>query len=727
MSIDAIWDLVSAGSYHDPHALLGVHPSDGRDQHPQHVVVRALRPFASCVDAELDTGEIIPLTHRYEGIWEGRFDARPRGTYTLRARYSDSSENVRIDPYQFEPTIGADDLAAFDSGHHEQLWRVLGAHARTIANIDGVAFTVWAPHARAVRIIGDLNGWNGRLDAMRSMGSSGVWEIFLPNAKPGVLYKYEILTAAGTWIQKIDPMAQLAETPPRTASVVTASDYRWSDGEWLAARSSTDPHSGRISVYELHLGSWRPGLNYRSVADPLIDYVQKLGFTHVEFLPLAEHPFGGSWGYQVTGYYAPTSRYGNPDDLRYLIDRLHDAGIGVIMDWVPGHFPKDEWGLARFDGEPLYEHADPRRGEHPDWGTFIFDYGNPRVRNFLVANALYWFEEFHVDGLRVDAVASMLYLDYSRGPGQWEPNVFGGNENLEARAFLQDVTTRAYRRNPGILMIAEESTSYPGVTALTSHNGLGFGFKWNMGWMNDTLRYIEQDPMWRSDHHGLLTLPLTYAWSEHYILPISHDEVVHGKGSLYEKMPGDRDKKLANLRAFLALMWAHPGKQLLFMGQEFGQPSEWNESSGVDWAASTWSGHEDLLILVSALNRVQRDYSALWEGDNDSSRFTWLDGSDAAGNTISFLRRNSNGNEIAVIINFSGVTHEGYRMALPRAGRWGEIVNTDARMFGGKGTGNYGSILAENSPWLGQPASAVLTVPALSALFLTPLGDTDAQ
>ena len=716
--IDETLRTVATGSYHDPHSVLGIHPTSTESENTSWVV-RALRPLAQSVRVLHADGSVFELSHIAHGVWEGTSPLFPQLPYTVDACYPDGSHWQVVDPYQFAPTIADSDLNAFDHGRHEELWKILGSHQKIVDGTSGTAFSVWAPHARAVRVVGDFNGWDGTLHGLRSMGSSGVWELFVPGTAAEMLYKYDILTAAGTWVRKIDPMAQYAQTPPDTASRTTISSYEWADTEWLQQRNTSNPHLKRLSIYELHLGSWRPGLNYRTIAEPLIEYIRELGFTHVEFLPLAEHPFGGSWGYQVTGYYAPTSRYGSPDDLRYLIDRLHGAGIGVIMDWVPGHFPKDDWGLARFDGEPLYEHGDPRRGEHPDWGTYIFDYGNPRVRNFLVANALYWLEEFHVDGLRVDAVASMLYLDYSRSHGEWEPNVHGGNDNLEARAFLTELTTTAYRRNPGVLMIAEESTSYPGITTMTSQGGLGFGFKWNMGWMHDTLHYIQEDPLWRGQHHGLLTLPMSYAWSENYILPISHDEVVHGKGSLLTRMPGTAEQKIANVRVFLAAMWTQPGKQLLFMGQEFGQPSEWSESLGTEWGVLELPAHRGVWALVQALNTLQSEYPALWSRDNDPAGFEWIDGSDSKNNVVSFLRKGTHGDCVAVIMNFSGLTHTGYRLGLPRPGRWEEILNTDATVFGGFGQGNNGSVNAQSEPWTGQPASVLLTLPALSAIVLT--------
>ncbi|MEG9492284.1 MAG: 1,4-alpha-glucan branching protein GlgB, partial [Microbacterium aurum] len=610
---DEILDTVATGSYHAPHDVLGPHRlPDGT------WVIRTRRPMARTVTAELDDGTAVTLAHVRSGVWEGTTPHQPRA-YEIVATYDGAPDFRADDPYRHLPSLGEMDQYLIGEGRHEELWRVLGAHVRHYDGVSGVSFAVWAPHARAVRVTGDFNAWDGQGHALRSLGSSGVWELFVPGLGAGTTYKYEILTHRGEWILKADPMAQWAEVPPATGSVVTESTYTWGDAEWLARRASGDVLSQPMSTYELHLGSWRPGLGYRDAADPLIDYLTEVGYTHVEFLPLAEHPFGGSWGYQVSGYYAPTSRFGTPDDLRYLIDRLHQAGFGVIMDWVPGHFPKDAFALARFDGEALYEHPDPRRGEHKDWGTLIFDYGRNEVRNFLVANALYWLEEFHVDGLRVDAVASMLYLDYSREAGEWEPNIHGGRENLEAIRFLQEVNATAYKRYPGIAMIAEESTSYPGVTAPTSAGGLGFGLKWNMGWMNDSLEYIKRDPMYRSHHEGDLSFSFVYAFSEHFVLPISHDEVVHGKGTLFTRMPGDHWQKLANTRAFLAYMWGHPGKQLLFMGQDFGQLSEWSEGRGLDWWMLDQPPHRQLLDFVGALNRVYRENAPLWARDSDGS------------------------------------------------------------------------------------------------------------
>lgn len=707
---DQLLDAVAAGTHHDPHAVLGIHPDADAEGTPTWTI-RARRPLARGVTAVFEDGTRVPLEHVRGGIWEGTRTGS-RGPYTLAASYPQGPDYVSDDPYRHSPTIGELDLHLIAEGRHEELWRVLGAHEREHEGAMGTAFTVWAPNARAVRVVGAFNGWDGQGHAMRSMGGSGVWELFIPGIGQGTTYKFEIRSRGGEWALKADPMARFAEVPPATASVVVGSAYTWGDGAWLAERAKSAPVSRPMSVYELHFGSWRQGLSYRDAVDPLIDYITGQGFTHVELLPLAEHPFGGSWGYQVTGYYAPTSRFGHPDDLRHLIDRLHQAGIGVIMDWVPGHFPKDAFALARFDGEPLYEHPDPRRGEHRDWGTYIFDYGRNEVRNFLVANALYWFEEFHVDGLRVDAVASMLYLDYSREEGEWAPNVHGGRENLEAIRFLQEVNATAYKRYPGIAMIAEESTSFPGVTAPTSQAGLGFGFKWNMGWMNDSLQYIKRDPLYRSHHEGEMSFSFVYAFSENYVLPISHDEVVHGKGSLFARMPGDHWQQLANMRAFLAYQWGHPGKQLLFMGQEFGQLSEWSDARSLDWWLLDQPTHAQLHGFVAALNRVYRDHAALWARDGDGAAFTRLGGPKWNPNVIAFARRDWHGNTVVVAANFSGTPISSYELDLPESGVWHEILNTDAQVYGGSGVGNLGVVHA------GAGGRASLVLPPLGVLWL---------
>jgi 1,4-alpha-glucan branching enzyme len=694
-----------------PHDWLGQHQlPDGAGW-----VVRAVRPLAKTVTAIQADGTRLPFTHLADGLWQA---LAPAGAaYDILTSYDGGPDWLAGDPYRFVPSVGEIDLYLWAEGRHEQIWHVLGAHHRPHEEVAGTSFSVWAPHAQAVRVVGDFNSWSGLSHAMRRLDDNGVWELFVPGLGPGSTYKFEILTQAGVWVTRADPMARYTEVPPKTASVVGQTRYEWHDSTWLHQRASHDPHNSAMSIYELHLGSWRPGLGYRELADQLIEYIHELGFTHVEFLPVAEHPYGPSWGYQVTGYYAPTSRFGHPDDFKYLVDRLHQASIGVIVDWVPAHFPKDEWALANFDGQPLYEHSDPRLGEHPDWGTLVFDFGHSQVRNFLVANALYWLEEFHVDGLRVDAVASMLYLDYSRKDGEWLPNEHGGRENLRAISFLQEVNATAYKRNPGIVMIAEESTSWAGVTGRTGDNGLGFGLKWNMGWMHDSLEYMHENPMWRAHHHDKLTFSFVYAWSESFLLPISHDEVVHGKGSLLAKMPGDQWQKLANLRAYLAYMWAHPGKQLLFMGSEFGQPSEWSEQRGLDWWILDQPAHQGLSRLVSSLNRVYRDNAALWEQDNTPAGFEMLT-NDAPANVLSFVRWSASGEAMVCAVNFGGNPVGPYRIGMPFAGRWDEVINTDAEEFGGSGVGNYGSVVASDEPWDGRPASVELTLPPLAALWL---------
>ena len=699
------------GRHPQPHATLGQHPLD------DGFIIRVIRPLADSVTAIRADGSRVPLTHLADGLWQG-FATGGGQSYRVETTYSNGPDWVTDDPYRFVSSVGEVDLYLWGQGRHEQLWQVFGSHFRPHEDVVGTSFSVWAPHAKAARVLGDFNGWYGLGHAMRRLDDNGVWELFVPGLTPGTSYKFELLTADGNWVQRADPMARYTEIPPATASKVGQTLYEWGDTDWMRRRAERDPHNSPMSVYELHVGSWRPGLDYRSLADELIPYLLETAFTHVEFMPLAEHPFGGSWGYQVTGYYAPTSRFGHPDDLRYLIDRLHQADIGVIMDWVPAHFPKDEWALANFDGQPLYEHSDPRRGEQRDWGTLVFNFGDSQVRNFLVANASYWLEDFHIDGLRVDAVASMLYLDYSREADDWLPNVNGGRENLEAISFLQEVNATAYKRNPGIVMIAEESTAWPGVTKPTGGSGLGFGLKWNMGWMHDSLAYMEENPMYRSYHHNEITFSMVYAFTESFLLPISHDEVVHGKGSLLHKMPGDQWQKLANLRAYLAFMWSHPGKQLLFMGSEFGQPSEWSEERGLDWWILDQPIHRGLLTLVSQMNRVYRDHPSLWSRDNDPGGFEWIDASDSEHNAVSYLRWDNQDNPIAVLMNFGGNAVGPYRIGLPFAGTWEEILNTDAVEYGGSGVGNFGAVEATDIPWAGRPASAEVTLPPLAGLWL---------
>nr|WP_218852641.1 1,4-alpha-glucan branching protein GlgB [Spelaeicoccus albus] len=710
---------LAGGNHHDPHRLLGAHQDDGV------VTFRTVKHLASTVTA-VTPDDVVPLEHVQDGLWAGSYrpDDGRIPDYRLRVTYPDGTENEVDDPYRFLPTVGEVDRYLIGEGRHETLWEVLGAHVRrypgVLGDVDGTAFAVWAPSAQSVRVVGAFNDWNGITHPMRSLGASGVWELFIPGVGAGTVYKYEILGSDGTWKQKADPMAQGTEVPPATGSVVTASRYEFADDEWMSARSSRDPHNAPMSTYEVHLGSWRLGLDYRQLAVELVDYVTRLGFTHVEFMPVAEHPFGGSWGYQVTSYYAPTARFGHPDEFRHLVDALHRTGIGVILDWVPAHFPKDDFALAKFDGGPLYEHPDPRRGEQPDWGTLIFDYGRREVRGFLVANALYWMSEFHIDGLRVDAVASMLYLDYSRGEGEWTPNARGGRENLEAIDFLKEVTATCYRLHPGTVMIAEESTAFPGVTAPTDAGGLGFGLKWNMGWMHDTLEYVAQDPMYRSYHHDKLTFSIVYAFSENFVLPISHDEVVHGKGSLLRKMPGDRWKQLAGVRSFLAYQWAHPGKQLIFMGTEFGQEAEWSEEHGLDWWLTDDPRHSGVQRLVADMNAVYSASPALYGQDNSAAGFEWLDGADAERNVVSFVRWSRTGQALVCIANFAGLPYEGYRVALPFGGSWDERLNSDAEAYGGSGVGNDGPIEAVTGTYLGKPAYADIRIPPLGVLYLTP-------
>src|SRR5690349_3760943 len=621
---------------------------------------------------------------------------------------------------QVSPALGELDLHLFGEGKHEEIYKKLGAHVVKQGRTRGVAFAVWAPQAASVSVAGDFNGWDGREHHMRRIANSGVWELFVPQLTPGMLYKFEIRTLAGQKILKADPYAQHAEAPPNTSSIIYESKYKFRDTKWLNARAAREHWRQPLSIYEVHFGSWRRKVEddkrpftYREMAEPLANYVNEMGFTHVEFLPLKEHPYGPSWGYQVTYYYAPSARYGEPDDLRYLIDYLHQRGIGVIMDWVPAHFPKDAWALGRFDGSALYEHLDPRKGEHPDWGTYIFNYGRNEVRNFLMANALYWFKEFHIDGLRVDAVASMLYLDYSRKEGEWEPNVFGGRENLEAISFLKELNEVTHRECPGTMMIAEESTAWPAVSHPVYLGGLGFDFKWNMGWMHDTLKYFQTDPFFRAGNHNSLTFGLVYAWSENFILPFSHDEVVHMKGSLLNKMPGSEEQKFATLRALYAYMWAHPGKKLLFMGGEFGQWREWTETESLDWHLLDSPLHSGLQRLVRDLNRVYVDRDALWHADGEASGFEWIDVDNAAENIVAFIRRSAtpeSGKDLICVCNFSAVARPGYNLRLPPERSYKLILNTDQKEFGGREEDSIRDLNLES-------ASAVIDLPPLTTLW----------
>jgi len=748
-------DALARREHGQPHAVLGAHPVDGG------VVVRAFRPAAKKVSVKPAKGKTRELAQIHPaGIFEGTLDgAELPLRYKLKVDYGSDEKFTLEDPYAFSPTLGELDLHLIGEGRHEELYDRLGSHVRSMSigshpPVDGTAFAVWAPAARAVSVVGDFNSWDGRLHAMRTMGSGGIWELFLPGVGAGARYKYEIMTADLELNLKADPFAQETELPPKTASVVTESQHRWSpeDARFLELRRESLPLSEPVSIYEVHLGSWRlnalednRSLSYLELADELSSYVTDLGFTHIELLPVMAHPFSGSWGYQVTGYYAPTPRYGSPDDLRGFVDRLHARGIGVILDWVPAHFPRDQFALAQFDGSALYEHADPRRGAHPDWGTLVFNFGRHEVRNFLISNALFWLREYHVDGIRVDAVASMLYLDYSRRPGEWMPNEFGGREDLEAVEFLSELNEVIYGREPGIISAAEESTAWPGVSRPVYLGGLGFGFKWNMGWMHDTLAYFQQDPLYRRFHHHELTFSLMYAFSENFILPLSHDEVVHGKGSLYTKMAGaDHWQKLANLRALYAYMWAHPGKKLLFMGSELAQPAEWSHERSLDWHLLEAPEHAGIQSLIRDLNHAYRKEPALWELDSDPAGFYWLEPNDADNNVVAFARtsqpddsragwvgpdsdagRGAGGKReservVVFIANLSPVPRYGYRLGLPRSARWREAINTDSSYYGGSDVGNLGGVEPEPIPWHDQPFSAELTLPPLAAVWLVP-------
>jgi 1,4-alpha-glucan branching enzyme len=728
-------ELVVAGRHGDPHRVLGLHEGVVRAYRPDATKMRLL---VGSLPSVVDMKMIHPA-----GVFEARLDTDSQidtgddsVAYELEAVYARGGDETTYrfcDPYRSWPTLGEMDLHLFGEGRHHRLWEVLGSHCRVHDGMAGVAFAVWAPNAQAVRVVGDWNFWDGRVHPMRSLGSSGVWELFIPGVEPGSRYKYELVAADERVILKTDPMAFAMEHPPATASIVVGdSAHSWADEGWLEDRSKTDLLHFPVAIYEMHLGSWRytddgnggrRPLSYAELSQELPGYLAELGFTHVEFLPVAEHPFSGSWGYQVSGYYAPTSRFGSPDDFRGLVDALHQAGIGVIVDWVPAHFPKDEFALARFDGTALYEHSDPRQGEHQDWGTLIFNFGRNEVRNFLLANALFWIEQFHVDGLRVDAVASMLYLDYSREPGQWVPNKFGGRENLDAVSFLKDVNETVFGLYPGATVMAEESTAWPGVSRPTYLGGLGFGFKWNMGWMHDTLDYFHYDPVHRRYHHGELTFGLIYAWSENFVLPLSHDEVVHGKGSLLNKMPGDRWQQLANLRALYAWMWAHPGKQLLFMGAELAPEREWNHEQELDWwILDQWDAHRGVRDLLRGLNRAYREVPALWERDESPEGFQWIDADDSDQSVVSFLRLRAGGGcegSLVCVANLTPVPRYDYRIGFPTGGRWREILNTDAAEWGGSGVGNMGGVGAEEHPWHGRPYSARLTLPPLGVLWFT--------
>jgi 1,4-alpha-glucan branching enzyme len=685
--------------------------------------VRCFRPGAQAVEC-LPTGETPALAMQSLGV-EGFFALKLSRFSDYQLRWQEG-QNLRCqaDAYSFGPLLDEGELQAFAAGNHYRLWRLLGAHLQSVRGVQGSRFALWAPNAKRVSVVGDFNHWDGRVHPMRCR--QGVWEIFLPQVGAGAHYQFEVLGADGTLRLKSDPLAFFSQHGPQHASLLTAaSTHQWADGPWMQQRTQRAAETVPMSVYEVHLSSWRlasdaqRSLSYRELATALVGHVQSLGFSHVEFMAVAEHPFTGSWGYQVTGYYAPSSRLGSPDEFRQLVDAFHQAGIGVIVDWVPAHFPKDEHGLGRFDGSALYEHADPRQGEHPDWGTLIFNYGRNEVRNFLVANALYWLEEFHIDGLRVDAVASMLYRDYSRKPWAWVPNHLGGRENLEAIAFLRELNTQAYLRHPGCCIIAEESTAFDGVTREVHHGGLGFGLKWNMGWMHDTLRYLAEDPVHRKYHHQEATFSLLYAHDENFILPLSHDEVVHGKGSLLSKMPGDPWQQLANLRLLYAWMWSHPGSKLLFMGGELGQHREWSHERALDWELWQQPDHRGLGHLLSRLNAEYRSRPALHGWDRQSKGFRWLDAQDADHSIFAFSRCGPGSDELLVIINATPVPRPGYRVGVAAPGLYREVLNTDAANFGGTGGFGFAGGMAQDLPWQGQSWSLQVDLPPLAVVWLS--------
>jgi len=715
--------------HHSPHQLLGMHPlGDGSG-----VVARAFVPDAAEIEIQpvRETNQPkFKLQRVHEsGLFEG-LTKKAKHVYAYDLVITDRAGNVHRtrDPYSFLPTLSDSDLFLFNKGDERRLYEKLGAQLRSADGVAGTSFAVWAPNARRVSVVGDFNHWDGRRHAMRLLGVSGVWEIFLPGVSEGAHYKFEIENAHGHVILKTDPFGAFFEIPPKNASIVwNMSKHEWTDGEWMAQRREHDPLRAPISIYEVHVGSWRKksateSFTYRELAGPLIEYVRQMGFTHVEFLPVAEHAFYPSWGYQVTGFFAPTSRYGTPDDFQFLVNALHAAGIGVIMDWVPAHFPRDDWALARFDGTALYEHEDPRKGEHRDWGTLIFNYGRHEVANFLVANALYWLDRFHVDGLRVDAVASMLYLDYSRKEGEWVPNQYGGRENLEAIDFLKNFNYLAHTEFPGVVTIAEESTAWPLVTRPPYLGGLGFSFKWNMGWMHDTLGYFKHNPVHRKYHQNDLTFAMLYHHHENFILPLSHDEVVHGKGSLLGRMPGDDWQRFANLRALLAYQWLFPGKPLLFMGGEFGQSGEWNADGELDWwLLEAGPYHCGLRQFICDLNKLYAAEASLWRSDYDAAGFSWIDCSDHENSVLAFLRQATDHfSELVVILNLTPVPRYKHRFGVPRAGRWSEVLNSDAAVYGGSNVGNLGAVVAESVPWHNQPCSATFTLPPLSVVVFQP-------
>jgi 1,4-alpha-glucan branching enzyme len=712
----AAW-AIAEGRHGDPFSVLGLHKRGAW-------VVTAFVPGAEALwvlTGKAGKAVEASIAHGIPGLFVAELPKK--SAYRLRAAGHGVTWEFD-DPFAFGPVLGEMDEYLFSEGTHKRLWKVLGAHLMVHEGVAGVHFAVWAPNADRVSVVGDFNIWDGRRHPMRRRGATGVWEIFVPGLVEGVTYKYELRGPGGHLLPlKADPVGYGSEHPPANASVVREIGGDWHDATWMKTRAGHHNVDAPISVYEVHLASWKraPGdrmLSYLELADQLVDYVADMGFTHIEMMPVSEYPFDGSWGYQPVGLFAPTIRHGTPSEFRAFVDAAHRRGIGILLDWVPGHFPTDAHGLGEFDGTPLYEHADPREGFHQDWNTLIFNYGRTEVRNYLVSNALYWLEEYHLDGLRVDAVASMLYRDYSRNEGQWIPNKDGGRENYEAIAVLRDMNVAAYGEVPGIMTIAEESTAFPGVSRPVNHGGLGFGFKWNMGWMNDTLSYMQKDPLFRQYHHHQMTFGMHYAWSENYILPISHDEVVHGKGSMLDKMPGGGWEKFANLRAYYGFMWAHPGKKLLFMGQEFAQGAEWNHNHSLDWHQLDLPEHKGVQALVRDLNRVYRENPALHVNDTRPEGFAWIESNDAQASVYAWVRRGGAKDKMVVaVVNMTPVERQ-YRIGLPAAGRWSELLNTDAAVYGGGNRGNEGGVTAEGTPWHGQAQSALVTLAPLSAVYL---------
>jgi 1,4-alpha-glucan branching enzyme len=726
---DRLIDDLAGARHADPFSVLGPHRVDAG------VVIRTILPKAEAVAVLMPDREPLPMVRRDAvGVFEAHLEATDIPEYRLRVTYSGGQLADIDDPYRYGRVIGDYDLYLFGEGNHTRIYDKLGAHPMRVGDASGVHFAVWTPNAQRVSVVGDFNDWDGRTHPMRSLGSSGVWEIFLPAARVGHRYKFEIRSRQGEILLKTDPYGFAAEVPPLSASIVTQSAYEWRDEEWMQGREAAAGWFARpMACYEVHLGSWariaEDGdryLTYRELAGRLIPYVEEMGYTHIELLPVMEHPFSGSWGYQVTGFFAPTSRFGTPDDFRAFVDVCHQHGIGVILDWVPGHFPKDAHGLARFDGTALYEHADPRQGEHREWGTLIFNYGRNEVRNFLLANALYWLHEFHVDGLRVDAVASMLYLDYSRNEGEWIPNRYGGRENLEAIEFVRQMNTLTHAEQPGSITIAEESTAWPSVSRPTYLGGLGFTYKWNMGWMNDTLVYMQKDPIYRRYDHWHLTFSLLYSFTENFILPFSHDEVVHGKGSMFGKLPGDDWRKAATLRALYGYMYGHPGKKLMFMGAEFGQGREWNYDTSLDWHLLDEPLHAGIRLFVQDLNRLYVAERALHEVDFEPAGFQWIDCNDNENSVFSFIRRARQPEDLVVVLlNFTPVPRDGYRIGVPTPGAYAELLNSDAAIYGGSNYGNGGVVFTEPIASHGHAQSLSLRLPPLGCLMLKPAAERD--